>query len=121
MNDMLSGIRSDLGITPRPFEAEEIQSRYMAAMVNEGAKILDEGIAARASDIDVVLLHGYGFPRWKGGPMHWADAQGLDRIAADIARYAEDDPYFWQISPLLARLAAEGGTLADVNTGKDAS
>ncbi|MGN7870204.1 Fatty acid oxidation complex subunit alpha [Paracoccus haematequi] len=121
MDDMLSGIRSDLGITPRPFEAEEIQSRYMAAMVNEGAKILDEGIAARASDIDVVLLHGYGFPRWKGGPMHWADAQGLDRIAADIARYAEDDPYFWQISPLLARLAAEGGTLADVNTGKDAS
>ncbi|MFC3168722.1 3-hydroxyacyl-CoA dehydrogenase NAD-binding domain-containing protein [Paracoccus fontiphilus] len=121
MDDMLSGIRSDLGITPRPFEAEEIQSRYMAAMVNEGAKILDEGIAARASDIDVVLLHGYGFPRWKGGPMHWADAQGLDRIAADIARYAEDDPYFWQISPLLARLAAEGGTLADANTGKDAS
>ena len=121
MDDMLSGIRSDLGITPRPFEAEEIQSRYMAAMVNEGAKILDEGIAARASDIDVVLLHGYGFPRWKGGPMHWADAQGLDRIAADIARYAEDDPYFWQISPRLARLAAEGGTLADVNTGKDAS
>ena len=116
---MLDGIRRELGITPRSFTPEEIQSRYMAAMVNEGAKILDEGIAARASDIDVVLLHGYGFPRWKGGPMHWADAQGLDRITANIARFAQEDPYFWQISPLLARLAAEGGKLADVNTGKD--
>ena len=111
---------ADLGITPRSFTAQEIQNRYMAAMVNEGAKILDEGIAARASDIDVVLLHGYGFPRWKGGPMHWADAQGLDRIAADIATYAKDDPYFWQVSPLLARLAAQGGKLADVNNAKDA-
>jgi 3-hydroxyacyl-CoA dehydrogenase len=93
----------------------------MAAMVNEGAKLLEEGIAARASDIDVVLLHGYGFPRWKGGPMHWADATGLDRIAADIARFAAEDPYFWQLSPLLARLAAEGGTLAKSKTGKDAA
>lgn len=121
MDSLLDSVRAELGITPRPFDDAEIQARYMAAMVNEGAKILDEGIAARASDIDVVLLHGYGFPRWKGGPMHWADAQGLDRIAADIARYAENDPYFWQMSPLLARRAAEGGTLADVNTGKDAS
>ena len=121
MDGLLDRVRAELGITPRPFSAEDIQSRYMAAMVNEGARILDEGIAARASDIDVVLLHGYGFPRWKGGPMHWADAQGLDRIAAQIARHAEDDPYFWQVSPLLARLAAKGGTLADLNTGKDAA
>lgn len=120
MDALLASVRADLGITPRSFTVEQIQDRYMAAMVNEGAKILDEGIAARASDIDVVLLHGYGFPRWKGGPMHWADAQGLDRIAAEIARYAEADPYFWQISPLLARLAADGGKLADMNTGKDA-
>lgn len=119
MDDLLAEIRSDLGIAPRQFSAEEIQARYMAAMVNEGARILDESIAARASDIDVVLLHGYGFPRWKGGPMHWADTQGLDRIAADIARFAAEDPYFWQISPLLARLAAGGGTLADISTGKD--
>ncbi|EKE45476.1 peroxisomal bifunctional enzyme [Oceaniovalibus guishaninsula JLT2003] len=117
---MLDGIRADLGIAPRQFSDEEIQSRYMAAMVNEGARILDEGIAARASDIDVVLLHGYGFPRWKGGPMHWADAQGLDRIADDIARYAEHDAYFWQIAPLLADLAARGGRFADLNQRKDA-
>ena len=117
--EMLDGIRRELGITPRSFTPEEIQSRYMAAMVNEGAQILDEGIAARASDIDVVLLHGYGFPRWKGGPMHWADALGLDRITANIARFAQEDPYFWQVSPLLALLADQGGKLADVNTGKD--
>ena len=121
MDGMLADIRTGLGITPRDFSTEEIQDRYMAAMVNEGAKILEEGIAARASDIDVVLLHGYGFPRWKGGPMHWADATGRDRIAADIARYAAEDPYFWQLSPLLARLAAEGGTLAKSKTGKDAA
>ena len=121
MAGMLDRVRAELGITPRSFSPEEIQSRYMAAMVNEGARILDEGIAARASDIDVVLLHGYGFPRWKGGPMHWADAQGPDRIAADIARFAKEDPYFWQVSPLLARLAAEGGKLAHVTTGKDAA
>lgn len=120
MAGMLDGIRAELGITPRDFTDKDIQTRYMAAMVNEGAKILDEGIAARASDIDVVLLHGYGFPRWKGGPMHWADARGLDRMAADITRLAAENPYFWQMSPLLARLAAEGGRLADVNTGKDA-
>ena len=118
METMLDGIRAELGITPRDFTDGEIRARYMAAMVNEGAKILDEGIAARASDIDVVLLHGYGFPRGKGGPMHWADAQGLGTIAADIARYAEEDPYFWQAAPLLARLAESGGRFADL--GKDA-
>ena len=66
----------------------------------------------------MVLLHGYGFPRGKGGPMHWADAQGLAGIAADIARFAEEDPYFWQAAPLLARLAETGGRFADL--GKDA-
>ncbi|GLQ38797.1 enoyl-CoA hydratase [Rhizobium albus] len=119
MEAVLNGIRRDLGITPRSFTEAEIQDRYMAAMVNEGAKILDEGIAARASDIDVVLLHGYGFPRWKGGPMHWAEAEGLDRIAARIQSLAEDDPYFWQLSPLLARLAAEGDGFADASKQKE--
>lgn len=118
LEPMLDAIRADLGITSRDFTDDEIRSRYMAAMVNEGAKILDEGIAARASDIDVVLLHGYGFPRGKGGPMHWADAQGAGAIAADIARYAEEDPYFWQAAPLLTRLAQQGGRFADL--GKDA-
>lgn len=119
MEAMLDGIRRELVIAPRTFTDAEIQDRYMAAMVNEGAKILDEGIAGRASDVDVVLLHGYGFPRWKGGPMHWAEVEGLDRIAAQIRRFAQDDPYFWQLSPLLARLADEGGRLADATKEKE--
>lgn len=119
MPPMLDDIRRELGITPRSFTETEIQDRYMVAMVNEGAKILDEGIAARASDIDVVLLHGYGFPRWKGGPMHWAEAEGPDRIATQIRRLAESDPYFWQLSPLLARLAAEGGSFANATKEKE--
>lgn len=119
MAPMLDDIRRELGITPRSFTETEIRDRYMAAMVNEGAKILDEGIAARASDIDVVLLHGYGFPRWKGGPMHWAEAEGPDRIATQIRRLAERDPYFWQLSALLARLAAEGGSFADATKEKE--
>ena len=114
MEGLLDEVRASLGIVPRRFDAAEIRARYTAAMVNEGARILDEGIAASAGDIDVVMLHGYGFPRWLGGPMHWADAVGLDRIAADIARLSAEDPYFWQVSPLLARLAAEGGRLGDV-------
>ncbi len=120
MDGFLDGLRHELGITPRRFSPDEIQTRFMAAMVNEAAKVLDEGIAARASDIDVVMLHGYGFPRWKGGPMHWADAQGLAPLVDEITRLAAQDPYFWQVSSLLARLAADGGRLADVNTGKDA-
>ena len=116
---ILDAVRAELGITPRMFSDDEIQTRYMAAMVNEGARILDEGIAARASDIDVVLLHGYGFPRALGGPMHWADARGAGRIAADIAALAAEDPYFWQPAPLLTRLAASGGRFADI--GKDRS
>ncbi len=112
---LVAQVRGDLGLTPRGFDDEEIRDRYMAAMVNEAAKILDEGIAAKPSDIDAVLLHGYGFPRYKGGPMHWADAAGLAHIVANIRRYAADDPYFWELSPLLDRLANEGRSFSDLN------
>lgn len=115
VDDLVAQVRSDLGLTPRSFDDEEIRDRYMAAMVNEAAKILDEGIAAKPSDIDAVLLHGYGFPRHKGGPMHWADTVGLDRIVANILSYAADDPYFWALSPLLEKLASEGRRFADLN------
>lgn len=119
LDNILAEIRAQQGIEPRSFTAGEIQGRYLAAMVNEGAAILHEGIAARASDIDAVLLHGYGFPRWKGGPMHWADAQGLAGIAGDIAKYAKQDSYFWQISPLLEELASKNAKFGDLSTGKD--
>ncbi|WP_430512771.1 3-hydroxyacyl-CoA dehydrogenase NAD-binding domain-containing protein [Pannonibacter phragmitetus] len=117
---LLTEVRAGQPGNAAAFSDEEIVARYMAAMVNEGAKILEEGIAARPLDIDVVLLHGYGFPRWRGGPMHWADAEGLGAIAQNITRFAETDDFFWKISPLFARLAAEGRTFETLNTGEGA-
>ncbi|WP_417667519.1 3-hydroxyacyl-CoA dehydrogenase NAD-binding domain-containing protein [Roseibium sp.] len=99
----------------RRFSAEDIQRRYMAAMVNEGAKVVAEGIARRPLDVDVTLLYGYGFPRWRGGPMLWADREGLAGLLADIKAWSKDDPYFWQPAPLLEQLVSEGRTFADLN------
>ncbi|MBO9456703.1 enoyl-CoA hydratase/isomerase family protein [Paracoccus sp. R12_1] len=112
---LLDQVRADLGIVPRDFDDAEIVARYMAAMVNEGARVIGDGIAARPLDVDVVLLNGYGFPRWRGGPMHWADAQGLPCIAADIERFARQDDHFWHLAPLLRDLAAKGGRFGDLN------
>ncbi|NIZ12823.1 3-hydroxyacyl-CoA dehydrogenase NAD-binding domain-containing protein [Phaeobacter sp. HF9A] len=98
-------------------EPEQIQRRYMAAMVNEAAKVLEDGIAARPLDIDVTLLYGYGFPRWRGGPMLWADREGLPGLLADIQDWAREDPWFWTPAPLLERLVAEGKTFGDLNEG----
>ena len=97
---------------------EMIQRRYMAAMVNEAAKVVGEGIAARPLDVDVTLLYGYGFPRWRGGPMLWADMEGLPGLLSDIQAWAKDDPYFWQPAPLLEQLVAEGRTFSDLNEAK---
>jgi len=107
--------RAKKGITPRPFTAEEIMRRYMAAMVNEGAKVLEDGIALRPLDIDVTFLFGYGFPRWRGGPMQWADMTGLDQVLADIRAFAQEDAFFWQPAPLLEKLVAEGKNFASLN------
>ncbi|HTV53104.1 MAG TPA: 3-hydroxyacyl-CoA dehydrogenase family protein, partial [Steroidobacteraceae bacterium] len=84
------------------------------ALVNEGAKILEEGIAQRASDIDVVYLTGYGFPLWRGGPMCYADEVGVYGVVQrmrELARNRYGDPDFWTPAPLLQRLAASGGAL----------
>ncbi|SDM72882.1 3-hydroxyacyl-CoA dehydrogenase [Oryzisolibacter propanilivorax] len=107
--------RKKKGIVPRSFTHEGIMRRYMAAMVNEGARVLEEGIALRPLDIDVTFLFGYGFPRWRGGPMHWADTQGLDRVLADIREFAKEDPQFWQPAPLLEQLVAEGRNFDSLN------
>ncbi|MGB0852793.1 MAG: 3-hydroxyacyl-CoA dehydrogenase NAD-binding domain-containing protein [Pikeienuella sp.] len=93
----------------RHFSAEEIQRRALAVMVNEGAKILEEGIAARPLDIDVVKLFGYGFPRWRGGPMMQADLIGVDQVLSDMERVATDDPGSWEVSQALRDAAAAGG------------
>ena len=111
VTDMLEKHRADLGITPRKIGDDEIVHRLVYALVNEGAKIVDEGIAQRASDIDMVYLAGYGFPMHRGGPMNYADTQGLFNVVQAMKRFAAnplDDAGFWKPASLLARLAAEG-------------
>ncbi len=109
--DMLEKHRASLGQPSRKIDDEEIVHRLVFALVNEGAQILDEGIALRASDIDMVYLTGYGFPLHRGGPMCYADTVGLYNVVAAMKRFAanpRDDAAFWQPAPLLERLAAEG-------------
>jgi 3-hydroxyacyl-CoA dehydrogenase len=108
--------RAKAGVTPRSFTREELARRYIAAMVNEGAKVVDEGIALRPLDVDVTLVHGYGFPRGKGGPMWHADQVGLASVLADIREFAKADALFWQPSALLERLVAEGRDFESLNT-----
>ncbi len=107
--------RAKKGITPRSFTADEIMRRYMAAMVNEGAKVVAEGIALRPLDVDVTFVAGYGFPRHRGGPMKWADMTGLDKVLADIQAFAKEDPLFWKPAPLLEQLVAEGRNFDSLN------
>ncbi|MEN8891874.1 3-hydroxyacyl-CoA dehydrogenase NAD-binding domain-containing protein [Planktotalea arctica] len=114
---LIEAERADLGVTAQDFTHEDIQRRYMCAMVNEAAMVVDEGIARRPLDVDMVLLFGYGFPRHWGGPLKWADLQGLEGILADIKRYALADDFFWQSSALLERLVAAGKTFDDLNNG----
>ena len=111
VTDMIEKHRTELGITPRKISDDEIVHRLVYALVNEGAKIVDEGIALRASDIDMVYLTGYGFPLHRGGPMCYADTVGLFNVVGTMKRFAAnplDDQSFWQPAPLLAKLAAEG-------------
>jgi 3-hydroxyacyl-CoA dehydrogenase len=113
--ELIAAEQADLKITPRDFSDEEIVRRYMCAMVNEAAKVVEEGIARRPADVDMVLLFGYGFPRFRGGPLKWADLQGLDDVLADIERFAQEDAWFWTPAPLLQRLVAEGRSFDDLN------
>ncbi|HEY1397171.1 3-hydroxyacyl-CoA dehydrogenase NAD-binding domain-containing protein [Roseateles sp.] len=109
--EMIDMHRSALGITPRKISDEEIVQRLVFALVNEGAKILEEGIALRASDIDMVYLTGYGFPLHRGGPMCYADTVGLYNVVQAMKRFAKnplDDGRFWEPAPLLQRLADQG-------------
>jgi 3-hydroxyacyl-CoA dehydrogenase len=107
---LIADYRAAKGITPRPISDAEVVERCIYALVNEGARILEAGIAARASDIDIVYLHGYGFPLHRGGPMLHADSVGLGQVVRALRRYAAEpgaDPS-WQPAPLLQRLAEAG-------------
>ncbi len=111
VEDMIAKHRTGLGVAPRRIADDEIVHRLVYSLVNEAAKILEEGIAGKASDIDMVYLTGYGFPLHRGGPMRYADEQGLFNVVQAMKKFAAnplDDATFWQPAPLLARLAAEG-------------
>ena len=117
VSEIIEATRAELGITPREIAEDEIVDRLTLALANEGACILEEGIAQRASDIDVVYCHGYGFPRFRGGPMHAAEARGLQAVVARIEQFKETlNPDNWALAPLLAKLASEDGNFSDAKT-----
>ena len=109
--DMIEQHRKDEGITPRKISDEEIVQRLVYSLVNEGAHILEDGIASKSGDIDMVYLTGYGFPIFRGGPMHYASQVGLFNVSESMKRFAKnprDDANFWQPAPLIQKLVAEG-------------
>jgi len=110
-----------LNISRRPIGKEEIVERLIFPMINEGARILDEGIARRPGDIDVIYVYGYGWPVWRGGPMFYADQVGLPYIRDQLTRFAAqaDNPRL-EPAPLLKRLAAEGRGFASLGEEKKA-
>ncbi|MDU8927536.1 3-hydroxyacyl-CoA dehydrogenase NAD-binding domain-containing protein [Alisedimentitalea sp. MJ-SS2] len=112
---IIASARADLGITPRDFSEEEVIRRYLAAMVNEGARVLEEGIALKPSDIDVTFLFGYGFPRYRGGPMKYADMYGLDNLLTDLREFEKEDPRFWKPAQLLIDMVERGESFDDLN------
>jgi len=112
---IIAAERQRAGVTPRPFSDEEILRRYLAAMINEGANIVHDRIALRPLDVDVTMLYGYGFPRYRGGPMKYADMVGLDKVLADIREFEKEDPLFWRPSPLIVDLVARGANFASLD------
>jgi 3-hydroxyacyl-CoA dehydrogenase len=115
VNNLVRKWASEAGIAPRKISSEEIVERCIYALVNEGARILDEGIALRAVDIDIIYLNGYGFPAYRGGPMWYADTVGLDKVYRRISEFHQRHGELWEPAPLLNRLAEEGRTFAEFN------
>jgi 3-hydroxyacyl-CoA dehydrogenase len=103
-----------LGMKRQAIADAEIVKRTIYALVNEGAKLLEEGIALRPGDIDVIYIAGYGFPAWRGGPMFYADTVGLDKVYGDVKRFHDTHGYFWRPARLLEKLAREGKRFADL-------
>jgi len=115
VNDLVRQWASEANIAPRKISPEEIVDRCVLALVNEGARILEEGMALRAVDIDIIYLNGYGFPAYRGGPMWYADTVGLDKVYRRISEFHQLHGELWEPAPLLKGLAEEGKTFAEFN------
>ena len=114
IHELIAGFSAELGIARRPISDDEIVQRCLYPLVNEGAKILEEGLALRASDVDVIWMHGYGFPRYRGGPMFWADLVGLRTIYDTMSRLHDEHGEWLELAPLLKRLAEQGKGFKDL-------
>ena len=120
VDDVVAQCRRDAGITPRQIAPEEIVDRTLYALVNEGARLLEEGFALRAVDIDIIYINGYGYPAHRGGPMWYADTVGLDRVYARVLEFERLHGKLWTPAPLLKELATAGKRFADFNSEKKA-
>jgi 3-hydroxyacyl-CoA dehydrogenase len=115
---LIEQVAAEQGIKRRRITEDEIIERTQYALINEGAKILQEGIALRAVDIDIIYINGYGYPAWRGGPMWYADTVGLKKVYERVKQFHEEHGELWEPAPLLKRLAEEGKTFADFDKAK---
>jgi 3-hydroxyacyl-CoA dehydrogenase len=116
--ELIEQASREAGVTRRAIGEQEIVERSVYALINEGARVLEEGFALRASDIDVIYANGYGFPAWRGGPMCFADLTGLDKVLASVERFHHEFGARWRPAPLLQRLAGEGRTFREYDRGR---
>jgi len=121
VEELIERSAREAGIQRREISNQEIVERAVYALVNEGARLLEQGIALRASDIDTVYLNGYGFPGWRGGPMFYAGLVGLEKVLTRIVQFEREHGARWAPAPLLVRLAAEGRTFRDYDKQRELS
>lgn len=121
VENLAEQVASENGIARRTIGAEEIVARTIYALINEGAKILEEGYALRAVDIDIIYINGYGFPAWRGGPMWYGDTVGLKKVYDRVCEFHEQMGDAWKPAPLLKQLAEQGKTFADFDKEKGAA
>ena len=112
---IIDAVRAEKGITPEEFSDQDIVDRYMTAMIVEATRVVEDGTAKRPLDVDMVFLFGYGFPRHRGGPLHYADTIGAAELVRRINEYAKEDNRYWQVPALLQKMADDGSTFADLN------
>lgn len=112
---IIDAVRGEKGITPKDFTDQDIVDRYMTAMIAEATRVVEEGIAKRPLDVDMVFVFGYGFPRHRGGPLHYADTIGAAELVRRINEYAKEDSRYWKVPALLQKMTDDGSTFADLN------